>query len=461
VNHDPPLGLATVICRTCQRANLAGRRFCSGCGQPLWQACPQCQAECGADERFCGGCGADVAAGLQEKGQAWQARIAAALELAAGCQYDDALATLQGVTAISDSRFQHFALAAQAHIERVEKERDEQVAAAEEALGAAQQFFTAYAYERTQHALEQVPPPLRTSTHAALLDRAIACRQEILTLSGEIRAAVAEKRAWDLGPKLDRLLALKPGHEQARQLGEQLRANAVKIAKARLTEHQYQEALDRLQQIPVSAKDEETEKLYEAANERLCLFDEVKLGALAEAKLLALADRLCKLSPTHAAAVKSRGQLAERVPAKPADPRLGAADWQPPPKRTLLAAPVDWLAHITRAAPADPAVAQKLREHPGQFYVAFGLALEGLGLAAIGANLTRLDLTGRRFTGPALRALALSPFLTELSELRLSYAEPRLLAWVIGSELTQRTLVRLQFAKRIGHWRRVNLTGSN
>ena len=388
VNRDPPLTLATVACRTCQRANPAGRRFCSGCGQPLWQVCPQCRAECAADERFCGGCGADVAAGLQEQGQAWQARIAAALELAAGCQYDDALATLQSVAAISDARFQHFALAAQAHIERVEKERDEQLAAAEQALRAAQQFFTAHAYERTQHALEQIPPPLRTDAHAALLDRAKACRQEILSLSGEIRAAVAEKRAWDLGPKLDRLLALKPGHEQARQLGEQLRANAVKIAKARLTEHQYQEALDRLQQIPVSANDEETEKLYEAANERLCLFDELKGGALAEARLLALADRLCKLSPNHAVAVKFRGQLAKKVPTKPADPRLGAADWQPPPKRTLLGAPVDWLAHFTRAAPTDPTVAQTLREHPGQFFVALGLALEGVGLAAIGANLT-------------------------------------------------------------------------
>ena len=132
-------------------------------------------------------------------------------------------------------------------------------------------------------------------------------------LSGEIRAAIADKRAWDLAPKLDRLLALRPDHAQARQLAEQLRERSVKIAAARLAEHQFQEALDRLAQIPQAVRNEEMEKLQSAASERLCLLEEVKYAALADAHLLALADRLCKLAPQYEVATKLRRQIAEAL----------------------------------------------------------------------------------------------------------------------------------------------------
>jgi class 3 adenylate cyclase len=51
-----------MLCPGCKTENRAGRRFCSGCGQPLPLPCPACGFENAADDRFCGGCGKPLGA---------------------------------------------------------------------------------------------------------------------------------------------------------------------------------------------------------------------------------------------------------------------------------------------------------------------------------------------------------------------------------------------------------------
>jgi hypothetical protein len=48
-------------CPQCRIENIAGRRFCAGCGAPLAQPCPACQFVNDADAQFCGGCGHPLA----------------------------------------------------------------------------------------------------------------------------------------------------------------------------------------------------------------------------------------------------------------------------------------------------------------------------------------------------------------------------------------------------------------
>ncbi len=47
-------------CSRCHADNLAGMKFCGGCGAPLLAACPSCGAANPLENRFCGGCGAPV-----------------------------------------------------------------------------------------------------------------------------------------------------------------------------------------------------------------------------------------------------------------------------------------------------------------------------------------------------------------------------------------------------------------
>jgi Tfp pilus assembly PilM family ATPase len=379
---------APIPCLHCRRENPPGRRFCGGCGQSLWEKCPRCGVECPADERFCGGCGADVAETRNEELRQCEARIAEALELKESHQYDAAIASLRSVAVMTDPRFETFAARAVAELENVERQRVAALASAQATLDLAKQLFADHAYERAQHALEKIPESLRTDEQRDLLARTQSCRREISTLLDEIRAAIDERRTADVLLSLERLLTLKPNHGQALQLAHQIRDNRLKAAKARLSQHQYQEAFEQLQQIPSVASNQDVETLLDTAGELACLMSAVENAPLAEPQAVALAQRLCKLAPANAKAAQLRDSLRERVKNKPPGPRLRAANWAPVPQQTWLDAPVDELSFFSKVSAANDDIAKVLTEHPGHFFTALGLALQGLGLAAIDADLT-------------------------------------------------------------------------
>lgn len=385
---------SSVVCRHCRRENPASRRFCGGCGEGLWEACPQCQTQCAADERFCGSCGIDIGGRVNELGERLRGQLEEAQESLAALRYDEAIIVLQHVAAVADARFAGFSQQALTQIARVETLRHEQAAAAKAALARARQAIGVQAYQQAAGELEQVPASLRSAEAAALLARAQSAQSELLALAPEIRAAVEDKRTAGLLPKLERLLTLKPGHKQALALAEQLRDQMLRAAKRSLAEHKYREALDQLDQATPSFRTADMATLTDTAGELLALQDGVEYAALADRPTLALAERLVKLAPANVAAARLREQVAERAKCPPRDARLAAADFDPPPKRTPLGPPVDWLARAPRLAAASQAASATLDEQPGQFFVALGLALQGLGMAAISLDLTPADKPG-------------------------------------------------------------------
>lgn len=385
----PPPGM--LLCPRCQRTNPFTQRFCGGCGQSLWQKCLQCGAECAADVLFCGACGADLASLVEQQRENSRLRLDQAAEQAGQHHYQEAIETLRAVAAQNGAHLEVFAQRAQHEITRLEAEDAAGKTLTAEAVRRAQQFLDVHSYERAQQALAEVPPPLRSPAHCDLLARAQAARDELLVVGGQIRTALEEKKTGDLPLLLERLLALKPNHSQGQQLAEQLRDNLVKSAKVRLSQHRYQEALEKLQQVPSPVRTKEVDELQSQADELRSLEAELQTGALADASHVALANRLCSLAPGSSAAAKIRAQIVEKSKLRPADPRCGAPDWQPPPSPTLLGVPVDWLAQLSKARPARDEVARTLRQHPGQFFTACGLALQGLGLAPWNESLLPKD----------------------------------------------------------------------
>jgi len=380
--------MESVVCRKCQRENQAGRRFCGGCGGSLWQKCPRCGAECPADERFCGVCGSDVANSLEELRRDCEARFDSAHDLAKAHQYPAAIVALRAVAMVADPRLQPFATRAASEIESLDRLSKSEAAKAQQTFHNAQALLAAHDYEASQQTLEQIPEPLRTGEQNDFLANLIAIQQELRELMRELRVALEEKRTGDVLPRLERLLVLKPAHTQGLKLAGQLRDRAVIAAKEKHQAHNYQKAAEHLQQIPSVAMTPDIEDFRDKIDELASLMSEVRNGALADPGLLSLAERLCKSAPGNTAAEHLRNQMAERCQSKPADHRLGAANWAPLPPRTLLGASVDWLAHFQRLKGTSDAVTNTLRKYPGQFFTAVGLALQGVGLAAIDAHLT-------------------------------------------------------------------------
>jgi len=380
--------IARIICPNCQKENTGTRRFCGECGRALWEKCVQCGSECPVDERFCGACGVDVSAARHEQQQQCAARIEEALALAASHQYDAALTELRCVAAISDPKLQTFVARAVAELKKIEQTQATGRDNAQTLFNEAKQLIAGHAYERAQATLEQTPESLQNQEYRDLLTHIRSCRTEILKLGGEIRAAVEEKRIADLAPKLEMLLALKPDHKQAFQLSEQLRDLKLKAAKALLTKHKYQQAYEELQLIPSVVVNNNVETLVDTSSELAGLLSAVEKAPFADRETLALADRLCRLAPKNPDAPRLRDQLQERAKQKPATPRSRSPNWAPIPQRTWVDAPVDELTCLSRATTANDDVAKVLTKHPGQYFVALGLALQALECAAIEADLT-------------------------------------------------------------------------
>lgn len=372
-----------VTCRGCKSPNPPSRRFCSSCGQGLWEFCPRCKADCPADEKFCGTCGADIEGELKTLDDQYRAKYKQAQALSETHQYEEAIHHLRVLAAIEDLRFKKWIDRATKSIEGLAKRRSDLTTEAEQAQAKAQKLIAARAYEKAIALLDDVPQAFRTPTILQLLRQATAARNELLALSGEIREALQEKQTFGFLLKVERLLELRPDHEQASSLGEKVRDQFLASAKRNLAEGDFSQARETLEQITPTFKNDKVGALYERAAELESLVQELNSAALADSNLQSLADRLVQLAPDYAAGKKLQLQVREKSAGKPVDERYPVPDWRPQPVRSLLGCSADWLGELRAIPTADDKIREFLAEHPGDFGVALGLALQGLGRAAL------------------------------------------------------------------------------
>jgi type IV pilus assembly protein PilM len=252
-------------------------------------------------------------------------------------------------------------------------------------------------YEQAALLLEAVPHSYRTAELVEVLDHVRSRQIEVLTLAGEIRRAVTEKRTDGLLPKVEQLLALKPDHAQARSLAERLRPMVqkqklalrdalYKTAKAHLEACNYAAAVEQLEQIPA-----------EVCTSQLVTFIEETRGKAAEVEWLTrdltqavvqdewhgpLAERLLKLQPNNTVAAT----IAQRI-------KAGKRVCPAPPPTSQWAGRLETIAgfrHIDLSALSDAST----RSNPGRLAVAAGLALVGLQRAWLSINLAPSENEG-------------------------------------------------------------------
>lgn len=384
----------TLVCRKCHKENPANRRFCGGCGDSLWEKCPNCSAEHSATERFCGSCGAEVQGIHEEQERALQNKLEQARSLVADHRYERALSILRGVAAIDDRRYASLAERALAEVAQAESAEKRQKDLAAIALKQGEQLLVGRAYEAAMQVLESIPVAMRTAEINECLERAKSQWKELLALSGEIRELVESKRTNELFPKIERLLALKPDHAQALKLAGQLRDQLLGAAARKLNEHLYADALKLLEQIPDFVRNPEVVTAVDKAQELSALLSELRIAPLATPVTLALGQKLVKFAPTNAEAAKLTEELKSRAAAKPEQARFASPNWMKSPQRSRVALPVDWLGYVTRLTCEDTAGAKTLRNAPGQFYVALGLALQGIDEADTSLNLMPAEKAG-------------------------------------------------------------------
>lgn len=409
--HAPGAASVPVECPSCSTENVAGRYYCTSCGLRLWEPCLRCAHRNTAAERHCGGCGMHLATQLQETKAELDAKFDAAMALAEAQRHADAVDLVLEIQVPDHSGLARIRERVQDILAFLRKEIHRWQHELAAIIHQGQKHFGAYDYEQAALILERVPEPYRTDEHRALLDQVRTRQVEVLTLVGEIRQAVSEKRTAGLLAKVEQLLAIQPDHAQARQLAQKLRPleqkkqlrereALAKAAVALVAKHNYSAALDRLERIPESLLTPQLKKLLDdtrlKAAETDWLAADLREAVIYDEHLLPIAERLQTLRPQDQEVTRVverlRHQAAGQVNGKPPfpTPPVGSA-WGPPIETIGRFARID----ISRLD--DRAIAA-----PERFTVAAGLALQGLGQAVLQINLStedKLSLFGWLFKG--------------------------------------------------------------
>ena len=218
-----------------------------------------------------------------------------------------------------------------------------------------------------------------------------ARRDEIAALSDELRAAVRQKRVLDLPPKIERLLVLKPDHAYAKRLAGQVQGHVADAAKKHLAEHRYDQALHALGQIAPHVRTESVQQLHHRVSELAWLTYDLRHAPVADATLVAVAERLRRLAPDDPRAAKLLAELQRRVRAAEGKSAQKPLPWARPPQPSALGTPANWLTDLPNLRYAETMDQSDLQRNPGRFAVACGLALAGIKQAPLRINLVSAE----------------------------------------------------------------------
>lgn len=367
---------ATITCAGCATVNPARRRFCSKCGEVLWRRCPECDSERAIDESYCGECGVDILEAERRRLDAWRRRLDEARAVAKGGDYESALRLLHKVILLEDHRLEVVVQAAFALRRDLAEEREQRLVDAGDALSSAEQRLAAGDPGAAVKLLEAVPEKLRTPELRKLLGDAARKAELLKSELDSIKRLIQAKDYLSLAGPIEAILGIQPENatilQLAGQVKERLLVNARRLAEA----HDYHRARETLDAIPSSAVDEATSGLTRVCQERAFVLRRLEQATVVDPGLVQIAERFAE----ELSGWERAQQLCDEARTKLKQGRLPVSRWRPPPKRNPVKCPVVWQGYPRRLATAE-ASRPALARGPGQWFTAYGLALQGLGLA--------------------------------------------------------------------------------
>ena len=376
-----------LACQQCGHKNPATRKFCSACGKNLWQACPTCGTLSVAEERFCGACGVNLASTLERLVEQFQGEVQKAEQLRAEHRYQEAIAVLTGAVAVErPSMIQHIA-SAKRLMEEMTKQRDRSAEEARASCQRAAEQLAAHEFDQAVATLEAIPEPVRTAEACELLVRRGPAGTRRLCWnarcsrrpppSGPTACCPRSAGCWSSSPTTRRRGAWRTTSAPASSTTPRRGWSCIAMRKRRDSWSRFRPGLRTAAAV----------ELLDRARELAWLVRDLRSAPVVDATLPAVVERLREMSPSDSLAEKLGAEMQRRLKIAAGKADAAGAPWVRPPETSVLGPPLSWLTgfrHIdVQAVRQSPAFA----EHPGCFFVACGLALQGLGQAPLETNL--------------------------------------------------------------------------
>lgn len=366
-------------CGACLATNPKDGQFCVGCGHALHEPCPQCTKPVRLSQSFCSHCGCDLVAAVSQRKASLESKIANAISAAKERDFAHSRSLLALVTKEKDYRFKDVVSNATVAMKKIDSVADQECESAAERIGAAQQAYEVGDSARVVELLGPLSPNLLTPEAKGHLERSRNRIDQIEQAEASLQEAF-QKRDWaSSGAILDRLMDLKPDDESVSNL-------ALKVGKKLLTkaatlrqEHKYDAASDLLQCVPANARGQDYDQMYEIVERTQWLAAQFHHEPFATPTLGRLARQWVEQSGGDPRANKVLSRISSQIKtARPSRRDLFAPLETTP--QSCIGGPIGMLAFPTSINFDDNT---QFKTSYGQFNVAIGLAIQGLGLGRV------------------------------------------------------------------------------
>ena len=247
---QPASSLGPILCAGCGAKNPAQRKYCGKCGNHLWDPCINCGESNPAQEEFCGNCGLNLKETLENKKSDLKRDIVRARKLLDKYQFLDAITLLKPITEIVNSRLAPAVKRAKElmkHCQDVQMEMMPRIYKLETEI---HQLITADKIEQAMQRANEIPEVLRSQEISSLLENTQSLQAEITSLSNEIAQIGEKSLTIDLVRKVERLLALKPDHEEGLKQASAIIRGAMRKSKRLANVGEYEKSLEILELVP-------------------------------------------------------------------------------------------------------------------------------------------------------------------------------------------------------------------
>lgn len=373
----PVAALSAVTCGNCGHTNALEAKFCGGCGHAIFEPCGECQASVRLTQKFCGDCGADLDAMLERRMAESAQSMAAALAAVKEHRYDVAVDRLKTLTKLTDYRFAEFVNQAKQALPKVTMLKEQVLRKVEDAQAKALAAFKAEEHGTVIDLLSSLPAMLLSPEATAALAKAIAKEKEVTELNDGLRDAISTRDYCAAGSLLERAIELFPDDPAFRKLAQKVSSKLMSAAESLFERCDYDAALDRLDSIPTSCQNED----YGAIKDRIATVDwlthQFAAEPFATPSLGKLAIRLSKEVPNDPRGRELTNKIGATLKEPRRDPFVVYPSWGAKRESAIGGdvAIFGWPQSIDFSGQAT------IQQQPGRFGVAFGLALQSLGVA--------------------------------------------------------------------------------
>lgn len=416
-------------CGACQHETRTANRFCSNCGHSLWEDCPQCESAALIGQRYCDSCGCNLAQHVQSRLVSLQDTLARAARWSDSGNFKQAIRALEEISKLEDFRCTDVVQAARSQLSECREVYSEWLERLPTIEAKAKRHADQLQFTRAVSLLQSVPAGMISKELEALLQE---CAMKAATING---AKVALKQSLDKKDyatavtELQTLMDLCPQEPKYLELAKQI-AQRLVTNTARLREQgRYAEALLLLGHCPGLDQSAEHCSLRDELEEIVFLRRLVAQTPFAYPLLANIIERLLVLTPED--------DKLQRLLQK----HTGLRAQKPEQRPWLLPS---WMKSGTGLLPQPiapctypPAISgtrpECLLRHGAQFWIAFGLALQGIGRGQREANFlqpdkpkSRLGLLGKRKSPPTQRAWGIDIGSSSIKALELSVVDEKI-----------------------------------